>query len=94
MLYFLYVYDRENRTKSTARIADTASDRQPRVKRIDVHYEYFDGGNHFCRYCNCFSVNIFEHCQHLISSSHQQVDRMCLFSYGVEIFKRLLNRQF
>jgi len=68
---------RQYRSKSAARNTDTASDRQPRVKRIDVNYEYFDGGNHFCRCCNCFSINIFEHCQHLISSSHQQVDCVC-----------------
>ena len=68
------VYSRQYRSKSTARSTDTASDRQSRVKRIDMNYEYFDGGNHFCRCCNCFSVNIFEHCQHLISSAHQQVN--------------------
>jgi len=70
------VYGRQYRSKSTARNTDTTSDRdrQSRFKRINVNYEYFDGGNHFCRCCNCFSVNIFEHCQHLISSAHQQVD--------------------
>jgi len=68
-----HVYNRNYRSKSTTRNTDGSADRQPRVRRIDVHYEYFDSGNHFCRCCNCFSVNIFEHCQHLISSAHQQV---------------------
>jgi len=80
MFCFLF---RQSRSKSAARNTDGASDRQPRFKRIDVNYEYFDGGNHFCRCCNVFSINIFEHCQHLISSSHQQVAYVVLFCFHV-----------
>jgi hypothetical protein len=49
-------------------------------KRVNTRFEYFDGGNHFCRCCNHLSANIFEYCQHLQTASHKLVNTFSAYS--------------
>jgi hypothetical protein len=61
------------RYRSRWSASDDKGENEPvKGKRLDVKYEYFDGGNHFCLCCNFLSSNVFEYCQHLSSSAHQQ----------------------
>ena len=42
---------------------------------VEIQYEYFDGGDHWCRSCNRMSSNVFDMFSHLQSTRHQQVSQ-------------------
>ena len=52
---------------------ETAKEEKNKHKKFFVKYEYFDGGNHWCRNCNHISSNVYDVFKHLESVQHLQV---------------------
>ncbi len=47
---------------------------RPKLKfKVEVNYEYFDPGNHWCRLCNHVCGNVLDLCHHLRSKKHEGV---------------------
>ena len=63
---------------------DEKASEKKSVKKMSVHYEYFDPGNHWCRQCNIVSSNVYEVFQHLHSKKHQSVS---IFNIKYYVFK-------
>jgi len=48
-------------------------EKKVKLKKMAIHYEYFDGGNHWCQLCNEINTNMHDWLLHLRSKKHQQV---------------------
>ena len=62
--------DKSIKLKTTS---SKSTEEKPKLKKIHVNFEYFDGGSHWCRYCNVISDTINDFCDHLHSVGHQKV---------------------
>ncbi|ELT96730.1 hypothetical protein CAPTEDRAFT_37747, partial [Capitella teleta] len=68
--------DSDDFTEKKTKLIEQKKKKKPFVKRM--HYEYFDGGSHWCQQCNIVTNTIFDLFEHLHSKGHQS--RMDLFS--------------
>lgn len=64
----------KKRHKSKEKEDDPVKKEKEKSKKSKkMRYEYFDAGNHWCKWCNLILSNAYELFQHLHSSMHQQV---------------------